>query len=408
MKIGIIGLGYVGITSAACFLKLGHKVVGVEKSLDKIKTLRSGLFPIVEPGISELFQMYSSNFSACSDIELSLNSCDCIMVAVGTPTSDVGESDLSAMGRVIEGLSKIIKTDVPILIRSTIPIGTSRVYAGKNPSLNIVFHPEFLREGTAVEDFFNPPKIVFGTKNSQDESLLGLVKGLYPNFTSPFFNVSYESAESVKYADNIFHALKVSFTNEIVKSITKKGADPKEVMNIFCSDTHLNVSPVYLKPGFAYGGSCLEKDLYSFRYQNSDSELPLLNSITVSNEQVIDDFFYKIKDLSGQVVINGLSFKERIDDVRRSPFVALTRKLLDHGNTVYAYDDNLNDIFGESLDIINDLKKYKNFHLNKRTDISKLNTTVVYSHRQKHSLVHEKLISDFDLFVGGDIAKVYR
>ncbi|MDC0010731.1 nucleotide sugar dehydrogenase [Porticoccaceae bacterium] len=407
MKIAIIGLGYVGITSAAGLLELGHQIVGYEKNTAKVETLRNGLFPIIEPKISGLFKKHIDRFTILSSLDVTLNTCDCVMVAVGTPTDETGMTSLTAMDSVVECLAEIVNNDVPIVLRSTIPIGTSRNYAEKYPCLNIVFHPEFLREGSAINDFFNPPKLVFGVDGEVADDLVGILSNIYPEFSSPTFYVTYESAESVKYADNIFHALKVAFTNEIVKAVTKKGADPFDVMSIFCADTQLNISPVYLKPGFAYGGSCLEKDLYSFRHQNSDCKLPLLDSITVSNEYVIADFYQKIKGLTDTFVINGLTFKEGIDDLRRSPFVALTKMLLQQGSKVYAYDDNLRNVFGESLDILNGLQDFSNFSLNRKISISADEVLVIYSHKEKHCELDEMYLPDFDLFIGGEIAKVY-
>ena len=407
MKIAIIGLGYVGITSAAGLLDLGHQIVGYEKNIAKVETLRNGLFPIIEPKISDLFKKHSDSFTVLSALDLTLNTCDCVMVAVGTPTSETGMTSLTAMDSVIECLADIVNTDVPIVLRSTIPIGTSRSYAEKYPCLNIVFHPEFLREGSAIKDFFNPPKIVFGVDGDVAEDVAEILSGIYPEFSSPEFYVTYESAESVKYADNIFHALKVAFTNEIVKAVTKKGADPIDVMSIFRADTQLNISPVYLKPGFAYGGSCLEKDLYSFRYQNSDCKLPLLDSITASNEYVIAEFYKKIEGLADTFVINGLTFKEGIDDLRRSPFVALTKMILQQGYKVHAYDDNLENVFGESLDILNELQDFPKFSLNEKISLSADEVLVIYSHQGKHSELDDMYLSDFDLFIGGEIAKVY-
>lgn len=408
MKIAIIGLGYVGITSAAGLLALGHTVIGYEKNPVKVKTLQNGSFPIIEPKISKLFKTYKDNFETKIDLDISINDCDCIMVAVGTPTSDSGQTNMAAMDNVLISLSEIIKTEVPIILRSTIPIGSSRKYSNAYSNLNIVFHPEFLREGSAVDDFFNPPKIVYGLNDSSVLDSHKILNEIYPNFDASIFYVEYESAESVKYADNIFHALKVSFTNEIVKAVSKKGANPDDVMNIFRSDTHLNISPVYLRPGFAYGGSCLEKDLYSFRNQNHDCDLPLLEAITQSNQNIIVEFYKKIASLSKKFVINGLTFKEGIDDLRRSPFVYLVNLILEQKGTVYAYDDNLENVFGESLDILNNLSKNPNFHLNKIIEESKDEVLVIFSHKEKHSSLDISYVSDFDLFVGGNITKVYK
>jgi GDP-mannose 6-dehydrogenase len=407
MKIAIIGLGYVGITSAAGFLELGFEVVGYENNVSKVNALREGTFPIVEDGVSDLFKKNAERFSVFSEPNLVLNTCDYIMIAVGTPTSKEGVTSLIAMDSVLSSLSSVIETNSPILIRSTVPIGTSRVYSERYPHLNIVFHPEFLREGSAIEDFFKPPKIVFGVRNNHDGGVPDPLSRIYDRFNCEIYCVAYESAESVKYADNIFHALKVAFTNEIVKAVTKKGANPYDVMSIFRSDRQLNISPVYLNPGFAYGGSCLEKDLFSFREQLSGCSLPLLDAITVSNEGIIRDAYLKIKDAGRNFIVNGLTFKEGVDDLRRSPYVSLVKMLLNDGSTVYAFDDNLHNLFGESFEILNELREFPGFRLNERVDLQAGEVVVVFCHRERHSLLGTSYVSDFDLYTGGAVSKVY-
>lgn len=405
MKLAIVGLGYVGITTAAAFSKLGHTIIGYENNIKKLATLTSGELPITEPEVGDILIENRERIYYREKIESNINEADLVFVSVGTPTSEAGETDLTALNGVMEELSRFGEIDLPIVIRSTIPIGLSRQYAVRYPNLNILFHPEFLREGTAVQDFFNPPKIVFGAGVQSDNQLRNLVDTLYEGFDCPKFFVSYEAAESVKYADNIFHALKVAFTNEISKVVASKGADPREVMRIFRSDEQLNISPAYLKPGFAYGGSCLEKDLASFRTQAQNLNIPLLLSVTESNETIVNEFVGRIARQSDTFILNGLTFKEKVDDLRRSPFVSIAMRLLDLGNEVYAYDDNLETTFGESRQIFDRLLANPRFHINEACPAPSGNPIVVYCHRNRHEYLVPSFVADYELFAGGDAGR---
>ena len=292
VKLGVIGLGYVGVTSLACFAKMGHSMIGCEINADKVKGLKQGYAGIVEPNIETLLRENRDLCTYQTEINKSLNTCDLVFVCVGTPTKSDGSSDLAALKRVCAALDEN-EIEKPIVLRSTIPVGTTTFLSSKHPKLRFVFHPEFLREGSAVADFFNPPKIVFGLQNQSETK--SILDDLYKNIEASKFFVDYETAESVKYADNIFHALKVTFTNEITRACVSKNADPNKVMEIFCSDRQLNLSSYYLKPGFAYGGSCLDKDLLSFLNQNMSTDLPLLEHITESNQSVINSVFNKVQ-----------------------------------------------------------------------------------------------------------------
>lgn len=407
MKIAIIGLGYVGITTAAAFSKLGHCIIGYENNIAKLGSLYAGKLPITEPSVSELLQDNSERVSYIKDIDNGINNADLVVVSVGTPTSEIGETDLTALNFVMKELSMFRTSDLSILIRSTIPIGLSRKYSDLYPNLSIYFHPEFLREGTAIKDFFSPPKIVLGAKVADDSRAHAILESLYSEFDCPKFVVSFESAESVKYADNIFHALKVVFTNEISKVVAGKNADPREVMEIFRSDRQLNVSPAYLKPGFAYGGSCLEKDLLSFRTQGASCSLPLLDAIAISNEIIIEDFVNKICGFSSTFIFNGLTFKEDVDDLRRSPFVIMAFKLLAKGKEVYAYDDNLETCFGDSAEIYNRLLDQELFHINEDCCSARSDTSVIFCHEKRHSKLEQTFKADYELFFGGDAGRIF-
>lgn len=410
MKIWIIGLGYVGITSAACLAKLGHNIIGVETNSSKVKALKTGKNSIVEPGIDDLLLDYSFNIDFKTCIDSGINNADIVLVAVGTPTREDGKTDLSFVNKVFDELNKY-DINCPVLLRSTSPVGTTRDLSKTNKSVNIVFHPEFLREGTAIDDFFNPPKIVFGIdKQLFNEKNKDRLRNLYQDFSAEVFFVNWETSESVKYADNIFHALKVSFTNEIGRSVSTKGADPNEVMKIFCADKQLNISSYYLKPGFAYGGSCLEKDLSSFRTQFKNTKLPILDAISVSNEEVIHSFFKKVINKSDIFLIDGLTFKEDIDDLRRSPFVKLALYLLGERKYVYAYDTNIEEVYGESKAIRDDLLSYELFHLNNHEILENINSDalILKSHKKSHILnFNDKNITTISLFPNENISEIF-
>lgn len=407
MNVGVIGLGYVGITAVACLSELGHIVKGFEINRAKIRSLESGLFPIVEPQVASLINANSHRISYNEKITTDdISSLDLILICVGTPTDDSGKTNMHAMDRVMEELGNLINFDLPIVIRSTIPIGSTQKYKTRYKNLNLYFHPEFLREGTAVKDFFNPPKIVFGIPLIVKNEIENLVNDLYPGIEAPIFYMSYESAESVKYADNIFHALKVAFVNEFSSACIKLGADANSVMNAFRADRQLNISEAYLHPGFAYGGSCLEKDLISFQTQ-AEGDLPLFAAVSESNKTIIKQFYRKIVSEGEVFLLNGIAFKEGVDDLRRSPFVSLIILLLDAGKTVYAYDDNLKDLFGESQDVLSLLTSRKNFFLNKEYigDIS--GSVVIMGHKLKHAHFPQDLDAHYHLWFGGDLQAVY-
>ena len=410
MKVWIIGLGYVGITTAACLAKLGHHITGVEKNPSKVEALKAGKNSIVEPGIDELLSNHADRIDYKTTINDDITSADIILVAVGTPTNEDGTTDLSFVSQVFDELGQY-DVNCPVLLRSTSPIGTARKLSKKHASLEITFHPEFLREGTAVDDFFNPPKIVFGVNEKTfHEKYKASLLNLYHDISAEVFFVNWETSESIKYADNIFHALKVSFANEIGRSVSTKGADPNEVMRIFCSDRQLNISPYYLKPGFAYGGSCLEKDLSSFRTQFNDIKLPIFEAISQSNEETIDTLFKKIIDKSDIFVIDGLTFKEDIDDLRRSPFVTLALRLLRKGKYVYAYDRNIEEVFGESKAIKDELLSYESFFLNEKDIIEDIRADALFVKIQKKSHIinfDANNIKTISLFPNQNISEIY-
>src|ERR1044071_3543495 len=302
MKISIFGIGYVGCVSAACFAHAGHDVTGVDVNPTKVDIINSGKSPIVEPQMNELIHdaVKAGKLRATTDSMEAVKSSDISLVCVGTPSKPNGSLDLGHVARVCEEIGAALATKDThhtIVIRSTILPGsiesvaqpalekTSRKQAGKD--FGVCVNPEFLREGTSLKDFYAPPFTLIG---ADDEKSAETVRSLYASIDAPVYSTSVNTAEMIKYVCNCFHALKVSFANEIGNICKALSVDSHEVMDIFCQDTKLNLSPYYLKPGFAFGGSCLPKDLRAINYKAKqlDVEVPILSSILPSNRQQIE------------------------------------------------------------------------------------------------------------------------
>ena len=354
MNISIFGLGYVGIVTGGCLSKDGHRVIGVDISASKVAQINAGCNPILEQGIEELMRsgVNSGRLTATTSAAEAVAATDMAIICVGTPS----ESNGSLCTRYIEGVVAEIGHQLRVrtkpflvVLRSTMLPGTMRslvlpLICEKSGSaagarFEVVFHPEFLREGTAIEDFYDPPKIVVGERiPGAADKLMELYAGL----TAPVFRVSYEAAEMVKYCDNIFHALKVTFANEIGQVCHAQGIDSREVMDIFCSDTKLNLSPKYLRPGFAFGGSCLPKDLRAFLYaaRRHDVATPLLASVLPSNKSQIERVLDAIlRTGARRIGLWGLAFKAGTDDLRESPLVTLAELLCGKGVDLKVHDE---------------------------------------------------------------------
>jgi GDP-mannose 6-dehydrogenase len=370
MKLSIFGIGYVGCVSAACFATTGHTVIGVDANPTKVQIINDGGSPIVEPGIGELIAeaVTSGNLSATTDYAEAVINSELSLVCVGTPSNANGSLDLRYVKRVCEEIGSALKTrdgSYVIVIRSTMLPGTVESFvlpvleefsgkkAGKD--FGICINPEFLREGTSLKDFNAPPFTLIGT---DDYETAATVRKLYAGIDAPVFVTSVKTAEMVKYVCNCFHALKVSFANE-VGNICKAlgGIDSHEVMNIFCQDTRLNLSSYYLKPGFAFGGSCLPKDLRALNYKAKelDVEVPVLSSILLSNRLQIERAV-EIVLLTGKkrIGVLGFSFKAGTDDLRESPMVALIETLIGKGMhlAIYDRDVSLARLFGANREYI--------------------------------------------------------
>lgn len=357
MKISIFGLGYVGAVSCGCLAKDGHKVIGVDISKTKIDLINAGRSPIIESEIGNIIKQAISRgrLKAISDTEEAILNSEISFVCVGTPSKANGSLDLSHIEDVCikigQALNKKQKYHI-VVVRSTVLPGTTRnvviplleKYSKKKSGIEfgVCFNPEFMREGSSVYDYYNPPKVVIG---STDEKCSKALKKIYGKLQAEKIITSIEVSEMIKYADNSFHALKITFANEIGMFCKKHSIDAREVMNIFCKDTKLNISSNYLKPGFAFGGSCLPKDIRAILYKAKmeDVELPLLNSILESNEKQIENVTSRIiQTKKNNIGILGFSFKEGTDDLRESPMIEIIETLMGKGYKIKLYDKNVN------------------------------------------------------------------
>ncbi len=357
MKISVFGLGYVGVVSCGCLAREGHEVVGVDVSKVKVDMINSGYSPVIEPEIGDFIKdaVGKGRLSAISNAEEAVLNTDVSFVSVGTPSQSNGSLDLGHIEKVCEqiGLALKKKDDYHVVvIRSTmfpgsakgVVIPTLERFSNKKTGADfgVCVNPEFLREGTSVYDFYNPPKTVIG---ACDEKCSCLVQEIYRGIPGKLVITSIEVSEMVKYADNNFHAVKITFANEIGMICKKLGIDSHDVMDIFCEDTKLNLSPYYLKPGFAFGGSCLPKDIRALSYKSKmlDIEIPLLNSLLHSNDKQVKAVIKTIIELGKKKIgILGFSFKAGTDDLRESPVVEIIETLLGKGFFIKLYDRNVN------------------------------------------------------------------
>ena len=357
MKISVFGLGYVGAVTCGCLAKEGHQVIGVDVSKVKVDMISAGQSPVIEPQIGDYIKEGISRglLKATQDTESAVNQSDISFVSVGTPSRPNGSIDLTFVERVCAQIGAAIKAKAGfhvVVMRSTMLPGSTREVvipalekaSGKKAGVDfgVAFNPEFLREGTAVSDFYNPPKTVIGATDPKSSAL---VREIYQKLQVETFECSIEVSETVKYADNNFHAVKITFANEIGLICKQLGIDSHEVMDIFCRDTKLNLSPYYLKPGFAFGGLCLPKDIRAITYKAKmlDVETPLLDSLLHSNEKQIKAVVRELLAWGKKKVgILGFSFKAGTDDLRESPMVEVIETLLGKGYSVKLYDNNVN------------------------------------------------------------------
>ena len=353
MKLSVFGLGYVGCVSAACLAEAGHQVIGVDVNPTKVDIINGGNSPIIEAGINELIAnvVAGGRLSATTDSTRAISESALSLVCVGTPSNQNGSLHLRHIEQVCTEIGSALKTKNErhvVVIRSTMLPGTIQNIvipilektSGKKAVIDfgICINPEFLREGSSLKDYHAPPFTLIG---ADDEETINAVRSLYINIDAPVFVTSLKTAEMVKYVCNCFHALKVSFANEIGNICKALEIDSHEVMNVFCQDTKLNLSPYYLKPGFAFGGSCLPKDLRAINYKAKelDVEAPVLAAILPSNrlqiERAVD---MVVRSGKKRVGVLGFSFKEGTDDLRESPIVTLIETLIGKGFELALYD----------------------------------------------------------------------
>ena len=353
-RISVFGLGYVGSVSGACLAQMGHHVIGVDANPAKVAMINQGLPPVIETGLSELLVAVTKSgaFSATESWQEAIAATDVALVCVGTPSSPNGSLSVDLVKRVSEQIGSALaaKQDYfVVIIRSTvlpgtvetavIPVLEARSGKKAGSDFGVCMVPEFLREGSSVKDFFHPPKTVIGELDCRSGEC---VAGLFNGIDAPLVRTSIRVAESLKYADNAFHAVKVTFANEIGNICKAAGCDSHEVMKIFCMDTKLNLSPYYLKPGFAFGGSCLPKDLRALTYhaRSMDIPTPLLDSILVSNKKQIERVTTLLQGYKGRSLgFLGLSFKHGTDDLRESPILEVIETMIGKGFRVGIYDE---------------------------------------------------------------------
>jgi GDP-mannose 6-dehydrogenase len=360
MRISIFGLGYVGSVSAACFAREGHEVVGVDVNPDKVAAINAGTSPVIEAELPDLIRrgVAEGRLRATADAREAVLATDLSFVCVGTPSLPNGSLDLTAVTRTCESIGAALRAKSgphTVAVRSTMLPGSARGVVipalsaasgrGLGPELHVCVNPEFLREGTSVADFYDPPFVLIGDADAERTGA-AQVAAVCASIPAPVFVETLETAEMVKYACNAFHALKVAFANEMGGIAAALGCDSQRVMHLLCQDTKLNISAKYLRPGFAFGGSCLPKDVRALvhRAHAGDLQAPLLSALLPSNRDQIDRAVALIMRLAAEsrrVGFLGFSFKAGTDDLRESPLVTLIETLLGKGYSVTVYDRNV-------------------------------------------------------------------
>ena len=356
MKIAVFGLGYVGCVSAACLAQEGHTVIGVDINPLKVKLLGAGRSPVVEPGLAEMVKtaVASGHLQVSQDGKAAVRKSDVSLICVGTPSNENGSLKLQYVENVCREIGAALAAKQnyhTVVVRSTVLPGVVEEkllplleqYAGRRAGVDfgLCMNPEFLREGSAVRDYFHPSLVVIG---EYDRRSGDVVQALYQSVEARVVRTSIRNAEMIKYASNAFHALKIVFANEIGNLCKASGIDGQEVMDIFCQDKQLNVSAAYLKPGFAFGGSCLPKDVRALLYmaKELDVESPALQAILPSNQKQIERGIRLVERTKRKKIgILGLSFKAETDDLRESPAIALVETLVGRGFQVSVFDEEV-------------------------------------------------------------------
>jgi len=357
MRISVFGIGYVGAVSCACLAELGHEVIGIDINPEKVGMLRRGVSPIVEAEIGDLIArtVAQGRLSATEDTAAAIAATDVSFIAVGTPSAPDGSPVMAAVDTVTAAIGKALAAkSAPhvVIMRSTVPPGTAeeRVVpalekaSGRRAGDGFRYYsnPEFLREGTAVRDFRAPPFTLLGAADGDDAPLL---RELYGPLPAPLHVIPYRVAESVKYLSNVYHAVKLAFANEAGAVLAAHGVDARAAFRVFCEDRTLNISPAYLRPGFAFGGSCLPKDVRSFLSlaDRKSVSAPFLDRILPSNTAVVERAFAQIARHGRQrIALFGLAFKQGTDDLRESPLVMLAERLIGRGYELSIFDRSVN------------------------------------------------------------------
>jgi len=369
VKIAIFGLGYVGSTATGCLAKQGHTIVGVDVAPSKVDAINAGQSPVHEPGLEDLIATGRQNslISATQDVASALIDADIAMVCVGTPSGPDGAHNMGHIVDVTRSIAKHMPTNrasaLTLVYRSTMrpgscenliwPLLVESLGDAESADVELVYNPEFLREASAIADYFNPPKVVIGTRNSAASRAMDQ---LYADIEAPRFYVGLREAEMTKFVDNSWHATKVAFANEIGRVCEQLGVGVQQVNEVFLADTKLNISAHYLRPGGAFGGSCLPKDVRALQNIASDigAQTHLVDALIRSNEaHKHHQFVQTTKGLrqGAKLLVVGLAFKQGTDDLRESPAVDLVRKLLDAGMIVEVYDPQIEpkNLIGQNL-----------------------------------------------------------
>ena len=368
MKIAIFGMGYVGTTAAACLAHVGYQVLGVDTNEEKVGKINSGESPIAEPGLGDLIRSAVDNkrLSATTNPATELDSTSVAIVCVGTPSAPDGSHNMGFIAEVSRQIASLInpnrKDRLTVVYRSTFRPGTmddlvlpifKQAVGDESEAFELVYNPEFLRESVAIDDYFNPPKIVIGTR---DGTRCKNLDHLYAEIKAPVFYTKFREAEMTKFVDNTFHAVKIAFANEIGRVCRQLNIDSSKVHEIFVSDTKLNISPQYLRPGGAFGGSCLPKDVRALQQISSDvgAHTHLIDSLLRTNEahkHFLFDLCARDLDAGAKVLMIGLAFKANSDDLRESPNIDLARKLLQRGFDLSIFDPHVEpaNLLGQNL-----------------------------------------------------------
>ena len=353
MRISIFGVGYVGVVSSGCLVSVGHTVVAVDVAADKVALINQGKSPIVEVEIDELVAngVAEGKLTATTDVDAAIGQTEVSFISVGTPSAPNGSVSMTAVEAVLASIGRALRqktTPHTIVMRSTVPPGTAETLAipileresGQRHGQGFTYYsnPEFLREGSSVRDFHAPPFTLIGASDGDDAKI---VREIYASVDAPVHVAPFKVAEAAKYLSNVYHAVKLAFANEAGAILAAHGVDARASFRLFCEDRVLNISPAYLRPGFAFGGSCLPKDIRSFLAlaDKRDIPAPFLSQVLPSNNSIIDRTFAAIAAHGRQqVALFGLAFKSGTDDLRESPFVLLAEKLIGKGFDLKIYD----------------------------------------------------------------------